>query len=281
LIELNYAGEALQPATWCPIGLPYWNPGQAAYSLDLTKAEEEFKLAWSGHVWENGFKLIATFPTSSLDSYWNIYYQLKTSIESLNPKFHVEFESLNWVNYTKGASWRQLPLFSIGWVADCADPDSFVRPFMHSTDYFASWQGYNNQTVDDLIEEGRNTLDVTRRTQIYKELQRIYHNEAPSVPITQTVHAHFERDWVRGWYYNPSYPGFYFYPLWKQDWLTGDIDFDGQVEMKDISTVAKAFGAAYGPPMHPRWNFRCDINNDRKIDMKDIGIVAKNFGTHT
>jgi hypothetical protein len=48
--------------------------------------------------------------------------------------------------------------------------------------------------------------------------------------------------------------------------------------MKDIGAYARSFGAAYGPPMDLRWNFRCDFNNDRKIDMKDIGGVAKNFG---
>jgi hypothetical protein len=48
--------------------------------------------------------------------------------------------------------------------------------------------------------------------------------------------------------------------------------------MYDIGAAAICFGAAYGPPISPRWNFRCDFNNDRKIDMKDISGVAKNFG---
>jgi hypothetical protein len=48
--------------------------------------------------------------------------------------------------------------------------------------------------------------------------------------------------------------------------------------MYDIGMAAASFGAVYGPPISPRWVYRCDFNNDRKIDMKDIGGGAKNFG---
>jgi hypothetical protein len=121
--------------------------------------------------------------------------------------------------------------------------------------------------------------------------------ECPSVPILLPIGRHYERDWLVGWYYNPIYSGFYGYNLWKwyyveeslqasakqpySSLLPVDINYDGKVDMKDISKAAKGFGANYGPPVHPRWTFRCDFNNDRKIDMKDISRVAKNFGKNS
>jgi len=57
--------------------------------------------------------------------------------------------------------------------------------------------------------------------------------------------------------------------------ILGDINGDGEIDMKDIATAASAFGSF---PTHPRWNPICDLNGDDKIDLKDIGFIAKNFG---
>jgi hypothetical protein len=58
--------------------------------------------------------------------------------------------------------------------------------------------------------------------------------------------------------------------------MLGDLNDDGKVDMKDISTVASGFGVA---PGHPRWNPEADQNFDNKIDLRDIATVAKHFGT--
>jgi hypothetical protein len=89
---------------------------------------------------------------------------------------------------------------------------------------------------------------------------------------------HYERDWVQGWYHNPNYPGIYFYPLWKRRILQGDVNFDGTINILDIAIIAKAFDSYFGPPMHPRWNFRCDLNSDKTVSIDDLSSADKNFG---
>lgn len=59
--------------------------------------------------------------------------------------------------------------------------------------------------------------------------------------------------------------------------LTGDLNPDGKIDMKDIAIVAKAFGTF---PGEPNWKPEADLNSDNKVDMKDIAIVAKLFGMH-
>jgi hypothetical protein len=54
-----------------------------------------------------------------------------------------------------------------------------------------------------------------------------------------------------------------------------DVNQDGQVDMKDITIVASAFGSV---PGSPNWNSQADVNVDMKIDMVDIAIVAFHFG---
>jgi len=57
--------------------------------------------------------------------------------------------------------------------------------------------------------------------------------------------------------------------------LLGDINGDGKIDIRDIATVALAFGSY---PSHPRWNPEADLNYDGKVDIKDIAIVARSFG---
>ena len=58
-------------------------------------------------------------------------------------------------------------------------------------------------------------------------------------------------------------------------YLCGDVNHDGQIDMKDIAFVARRFGCT---PADLWWNPHADVNEDTKIDMKDIGITAKRFG---
>jgi len=57
--------------------------------------------------------------------------------------------------------------------------------------------------------------------------------------------------------------------------LPTDLNGDGQVDMKDVGEVARAFGA---DPGHPRWNPAADIDVDGVVTMKDICIVCRDFG---
>jgi peptide/nickel transport system substrate-binding protein len=132
---------------------------------------------------------------------------LKKNIESLNPKFSIEVAARDWGTYLKEMVASKLTLYIIGWLADYPDPHNFVQPFMHSAGAFSAWQGYSNPTVDDLIMQGISEIDPAKRQQIYYQLQQIYHDDVPSVPIDQALGRHYERDWVHGWIYNPIWPG--------------------------------------------------------------------------
>lgn len=59
--------------------------------------------------------------------------------------------------------------------------------------------------------------------------------------------------------------------------ITGDVNKDGRVDMKDVGYVAKRFMCL---PNDPLWDLNADINSDGKIDMKDTSTVARHFGEH-
>lgn len=66
------------------------------------------------------------------------------------------------------------------------------------------------------------------------------------------------------------------YPLMKPFApLTGDLNEDRQVNIRDIALAARAFGSYLE---HPRWNPKADINNDNSIDIRDLSLIARNYG---
>ena len=58
--------------------------------------------------------------------------------------------------------------------------------------------------------------------------------------------------------------------------ITGPDGYpDGRVDIRDIYTVAKAFGSY---PGHRYWDSNADINDDDKVNINDLFIMAKQFG---
>ncbi len=228
LIAEALGGEASQPATPIIPGLPYYNSAQEKYTCNLTKAIQYFSSAWSGQLWSHGFNLTMCYNA------YNVLAQvgsavrqkaceiMKAEVESLNPKFHIQIQPLDWPDYINNAVNSRLPIFDIGWLADFPDPDDFAEGFMYSVSpygTFAPMQSYSNSTIDSLVEQGISTMNETARRQIYYQLQSVYHDDCPSVPTYQPLGYRFQRDWVQGWHSNTLNDEWfsidYFYTEWK------------------------------------------------------------------
>ncbi|MCF8002249.1 MAG: ABC transporter substrate-binding protein [Halanaerobiales bacterium] len=189
------------------------------YELDLEKAEEHFKQAWDGQVWEKGFKMTILYNSGNMTrkTAADIF---KSYLEQLNPKFDIDTRAVQWSTFLDESARGTLPLQIGGWLADFPDPHNFVQPFLHSQGYYGAKRGENYQewakeNVDPLIDEGISELDRSKREGIYKELQSIAHEQAIDVWIDQPTGARIQRNWVKGWYPNPMRPGQYFYILDK------------------------------------------------------------------
>jgi len=215
LIEEELRGEPYQPATPIIPGLPFYNPAQEKYSIDLDRAMDCFVAAWGGQVWDNGFNFTICYVEGN-SVRQKACEIIKANVESLNTKFHIQIQSIPLNNYSYSSRNNEQPIFIYGWLADFADPHNFVYGFMYSDGAFAPWQTYSNETIDNLMRAGIGTMNETARRQIYYQLQSLYHEDCPSVPLYQPIGRRFERDWVRGWYYNPLLWGLnYFYVQWK------------------------------------------------------------------
>jgi peptide/nickel transport system substrate-binding protein len=286
-----YLSEGIHPATAIIPGIPYYDPTVIGFSYSLALANASFN-AVPGLA-TSGFTISVYYNAGNIARETGALL-LKNRIEQLNSKYHVNAVAISWSYILGLVPFQRVPLYRMGWLADFPDAHNFATPFYASYGTFGSGQAYNNATMDALISKGIATPDGPARALIYKQIQQLAVDDCPSFTLVQSTGRHFERDWVQGWYYNSVYSGNFYYNLWKwyylpvqlQDVSTppagynepADVNYDGKVDIKDVSAVAKSFGATYGPPIHARWVFRADMNLDRKIDIKDVSYVAKQFG---
>ena len=198
-----------------PQGLVPQDSSFKRYGFDLKKAEEHFRKAWGGEVWEKGFKLRITYNTSG-EMRQIASEILKRNVESLNPKFRIELRGVTWPEFLDKTSRRQMPVWARGWVADYADAHNFYFPFAHSQGRYALSQGYKNPQADALIEQAVSETDIQKRNALYKEVHNLIYEDAMQLYTAHPTGLWAMRKGVKGFVDNPVYMGIYFYPMYKE-----------------------------------------------------------------
>ena len=206
--------EAEQPKGLIPRGVPFFNPENPVYQLDLKKAEEHFKQAWGGQVWKTGFKFTAPYLVDDQASK-TAFEILRRNLQRLNPKFELETVNLEWSALLSRSVDGTLPVYSAGWLEDYHDAHNWVFPLMHSQGNYATSMNMGTK-YDALINQGINELDPAKRQEIYYELQKLAYEDAIAIFQDQPLGRHYQQRWVDGYYFNPIWPGRNFYPLSKR-----------------------------------------------------------------
>lgn len=209
-------GNAIHPNGPIPKGMFGYNASIPEYKQNLTMAEAEFKLAINPATgrswWDDGFTVAFMYNAGNTVRETACQY-MKQALESLNPKFHATVNALDWPTYLANLrkSPSPFPMFWLGWAPDYADPADYVTPFLHSTaGVFPYRTGYANPTIDALIDQANSELNATRRYQLYSEISMLCYEDVPYIWLYQAYNFHIERSWVRGYYFNPMYAGFYY-----------------------------------------------------------------------
>lgn len=205
-LEDALQNEAQQVSSPICEGLSYYNQDNwPMYSLDLAKAEEYFKAAWGGEVWENGFTFTLAYNSGNLTRKTACEI-LQANLFSINPEFKVNIQVMQWPTLLRGMYTGLLPVFQIGWAADYPDAHNFVFPFMHSGGTFSGWQNYDNPEADSLVSQGIAATTPADRQAIYDQLANLYYTDAPGIMIAQPLGRRYFRSWVQGYVFNPINP---------------------------------------------------------------------------
>lgn len=112
-----------------------------------------------------------------------VYLQEKLKTVDIN----IEIEQLEWGTYLEAVSSGEQDLFILGWPNTVGDPDQGLWPILHSSMLGNGGNRFffENEVVDQLLEEGRSELDSSKRAEIYQEINEILVEEQPAVFVKQ------------------------------------------------------------------------------------------------
>lgn len=209
-----YAGKGVIPHGPIVQGLLGYDPTVPTYTANRDKAIAEFKEASGGKVWETGFKF--TIPFGAGNAARQVVSQIiKETAASLNPKFQIDARPVQGSTLNSLIFAHKGTIGLSGWFADYPDPHDFAQPILAANGYYPTRYGYKNPEADRLVDEAVSTADPAKRKALYRQLAMIAYNDLPCLFIVQPVTFFTMRSWVHGWYFNPIFPGQYFYTISK------------------------------------------------------------------
>lgn len=214
-----FMGKGRRARGILPSTLLGYDPAARMHSFDLKKAEEHFRKAMGGQVWEKGFRFTLTF-NSGNPSRQALCQILKSKVESLNPKFRIDVRAIEWPSFLDSYKTSKLPIFVLGWTADYPDPHSFAFPLLHSKGDYPVTQRFAVPELDALVEQANAETDPAVRRRLYKRLQDLAFDLTPHFTPIEPFRYRTQRDWVKGFTHNAVFPdapyGSYYYTLRKE-----------------------------------------------------------------
>jgi len=85
----------------------------------------------------------------------------------------------------------------VGWGADFPDPDNFLRPNMRSGST-NNRSKYSNPQVDALLDRAQVETDRTKAVDLYRQAQRLIHEDSPDVFLLYSQSVVLRKPWVQG-----------------------------------------------------------------------------------
>jgi peptide/nickel transport system substrate-binding protein len=205
-------GTRYQPTMAIPTFVPGYDPSLPVYTYDPEKAEEAFRAAFGGELWEKGFSLDLVYyePLVDLDI-------LKANVEDLNPNFRVNIVTVSSDEYYTLRGDGKLPLGVIAWALDYPSAGSLLYDLYYTGDS-GNPNGFSNYVDEDLnalVDAAVKTTDADEAAQLWGQVGRYAYDNALTIlhpSRTGAGIAHVTRDNIQGLYDNPMISGDFF---WK------------------------------------------------------------------
>ncbi|MFZ4453036.1 ABC transporter substrate-binding protein [Salibacterium aidingense] len=180
LINGFYEGNAETAKNMLPPTVDGYNDEVQEYEFDPDQAKE--LLEEGGY--EEGELTIDLWTMDNPRPYMPAPQKIAESIQSdlSDIGIDAEIQTLDWSTYLEKAQAGEMPSFLIGWIGDNGDADNFLYTLL-STGSGNNYAFYSNEEADELMAEAQAETDEGKRAELYKEVQEIIHEDAPTVPL--------------------------------------------------------------------------------------------------
>jgi len=118
-----------------------------------------------------------------------------------------ELRQLEWSAYKEAINSGEPDAFWLSWWADYPDPENFLFPLFHSSNFGAGGNRtrFKNSEVDVLIEKGQKTMNKKLRDEYYKKAEELIVNDAPWVFFWHRTEYTLRQQWVKNYKIYPIY----------------------------------------------------------------------------
>lgn len=209
-----WAGEGVAAGSLLPAG---WGPAAGdPYAYDSQQCAEELLQAWGGQLEANGFRLQIPYVAGD-DTQLVAAALIQQQLQALNAGYQVEIVGLPESTYRQAFEERQLPLAFVRWQPPLVDPHYHIAPLLA-----AEVEAYQRlplplvQSLNAFLAEGLATTATESRRTAYGQLEALWQEQLPFLPLPQPASTRYEQRWLGGWFYHPEAAAPYYYAYWQQ-----------------------------------------------------------------
>jgi peptide/nickel transport system substrate-binding protein len=200
-----------------PLGKSYGmhNDDIVPYTLDLKKAEEELSLSKYSKA-DIGKRSLEFSWTSPIEERRLAGLVLKTNAEKLG--FKIDIVQAEYMQQAGRIAKKDTcpDILTNGGLGFYPDPDSFLYPMYHTSDFHTSFVNpdyYVNPDLDKLLEDGRATTDSGKRLEIYRKVQQMIYQDAPAIWTSEVPSMCIMDKRIKGFVYNWEFETYRIWPL--------------------------------------------------------------------
>jgi ABC-type transport system substrate-binding protein len=200
-----YNGRAVVARAILPPGLPGHDPGLASYPHDPARARR--LLADAGY--PDGFDV--TYTTITDPALQLVAQSVQADLAQVGVR--VRIATLTFPAYLAAVGRGELDFFYAAWTMDFPDPQDFLEVLFHSRSILpensVNYGHYARPDLDDLLDRARVETEPARRLALYRQAERLIHDDCPWV-----FHYHPLAAEVR----QPEVMGYRPHPVWLRDY---------------------------------------------------------------
>ena len=198
ILNTIYEGRGIPASGPVPPVLRNW-PAPEIYEYNPEKAKSLLKEA--GYPGGLNIKIYLTSDQEVLDILEVIQGYL------MNVGIKAELRQLEWSAYKNAVNSGEPDAFWLSWWADYSDPENFLFPLFHSSNFGAGGNRtrFKNSDVDALIEKGQRALDKKMRDEYYQKAEGYIVNDAPWVFFWHRTEYTLRQKWVKNYKIYPIY----------------------------------------------------------------------------
>lgn len=185
-----------------------YNPNVNHYDYNPTKAKQ--LLAQAGY--PTGFTTTLLVPTSGSGMQSPI--EMGTAIQGYLQAVGVtvKVQELDWGSFlnrvNQGAKKGKMDMWELSWMDTALDPSMVLGPLLAKSSWPPGFNSgfYDNPKVDTLLNQGVQTLDQSKRAQIYQQAEKLVNQDAPWIFVDHAKQIVAYSKSVQGFSMNPTFP---------------------------------------------------------------------------